>query len=653
MAKKKREKGNFFKKSKEEKQEKEKRHFISYDNKPFLKKIKPREGYIFHSDYFKIDNKYACLLSYFSNPGVEQGFPAFWGVGLVPKGLDIEISTINIETINSMGSAWIREHQQKAKDVLQRNRDTQKQHGDLDDAQKADLSFGDLNDISKELSKGDNYLRSKYRLLVKAPTLEDLDNAIEDIKYKYKDNNYSPSIEIGTYAGAQRVQMSNVFRKNEIKKGNEFYYTATEYAGSYSLVTHGLEDKDGEYVGTMVGDYNNAAILFNVNNYRNHLVVAHNRNSHIMGENNISDMWASKISQSALLENNKVVHILLSQCNLDKLGPKLDGITSRVDLNKGDINMFEFFETDYEDELSAFGSQMVKLRLMINQLLSGVDTIGSEEEAQSIFTDFYIGERMWAKNAKANRDKLRILNIPHDEVPTLTDFVAYLSNRYKAVESSNTNDHKKMEIISRLKLNIENMRDTHGDLFDVVTSSSVDDVIYNPRVIFDFSKIRKRGMNIAMAQLVNVLGYALSNLRNGDVLILHGAELIDKNDEIRDYFNTLVDDLHNRGGRIVFVYDNIEKMLDDYKFNRLETADYTVLGNMTVGSVDKYEEIVKQEIPSSLKSNITVQDVNRCYIRRGFDNVIFDQDLRLMPYKEKKKPKRFIPRISLRKKKKK
>ena len=37
----------------------------TFDDYPFLKNIKPKEGYIFHSDYFKVDGGYACILNYF------------------------------------------------------------------------------------------------------------------------------------------------------------------------------------------------------------------------------------------------------------------------------------------------------------------------------------------------------------------------------------------------------------------------------------------------------------------------------------------------------------------------------------------------------------------------------------------------------------
>lgn len=632
------------KKLKKQKKLDEKNRVITYKDKLFLREIKPNEAYIFHSDYFEIDDEFATILSYFSTPGVSINFPPFWGVGMVPKGLPIEVRTINIDHVNVMSPEWVRNHQTMAQDVLKRNKKTEMDHGDIEDAQKAEKSNSDLDAIARELGAGASYLQVKYRLLVKAPTLEMLDESIDKIVQDYKNLGYSPSLYTGTYAGSQRRQMTNLFGYNDVKKGKEFYFTSTEFAGSYNIVTHGLEDVGGEYVGTMVGDYNNAAILFDVDDYDDHVVIAHDDVSSTLGKNKIANMWASKLSQSALLNNKKVVHILLSPCNLDELGPKFSNITSIVDLNRGDINMFEIFEKDPRNELSAFSAQTKKLRLMINQILaSDGDTSFLEAKAESIFTDFYIGQKMWRHNAGANRDKLRVVGIPHDQVPTLDVFSAYLEQAYTKLKNNPDGDVENMSTVSKLRTNIQNVLTTNGDLFNVITNDSVDGVIKNPRVIFDFSKISDRGKNIAMAQFVNVIGYAMSDLSNGDLIIIHGANLIDKNKEVREYFNQVVDNLKDRGGRIAYVYDNIEKMLDDSDFNKLDKASYTILGNMTPNTVDRYESLIGQTIPAALKANISIKDADRCYIRRGYDNVIFDQDLRLMPYKkQKKKRRRFV-----------
>ena len=114
-------------------------------------------------------------------------------------------------------------------------------------------------------------------------------------------------------------------------------------------MTHGLEDADGEYVGSMTGDINNSAVLFNVNRFSRHVVVASTNKAKIasstidfQGERS-ANIWGSKLSQSCLVHGNRVVHLILDGCNLDHLGPKFSDLTVRIDMNGGDVNMFEMF----------------------------------------------------------------------------------------------------------------------------------------------------------------------------------------------------------------------------------------------------------------------------------------------------------------------
>lgn len=50
----------------------------SFESVPFLKDFKAKECYVFFSDYFKIDNYYATIMSYFHTSGADDGFGAFW-----------------------------------------------------------------------------------------------------------------------------------------------------------------------------------------------------------------------------------------------------------------------------------------------------------------------------------------------------------------------------------------------------------------------------------------------------------------------------------------------------------------------------------------------------------------------------------------------
>ena len=132
---------------------------------------------------------------------------------------------------------------------------------------------------------------------------------------------------------------------------------------------------------------------------------------------------------------------------------------------------------------------------------------------------------------------------------------------------------------------------------------------------------------VAMAQLVNVIGFAVGNLGEGDTVIIHGAEQID--DGIKEYINLQFERLHNKGGRVCYLYNNVDKMLSDNAFCLLEKADYSILGNMTPNSVKDYQKIMGQSIPPDLAGLVTNKSSSVCYIRRGFDNVVFHQDLAL------------------------
>ena len=94
---------------------------------------------------------------------------------------------------------------------------------------------------------------------------------------------------------------------------------------------------------------------------------------------------------------------------------------------------------------------------------------------------------------------------------------------------------------------------------------------------------------------------------------------------------TQFEKLYERGGRVAYLYNNIDKMLNDRDFNSFEKSDYTILGNMSEPIVQKYQQLLGQKIPADLSRLVTDKSNAVCYIRRDFDNVVFHQDLKLNP----------------------
>ena len=173
---------------------------------PFLLKIKPRERYIFHSDYIQVDSGYACILSMFHKDGATDSFSPFWGVNMIPSGLGQDITIFKFDQVKRMGDSWIDSHQSTAEGVSNSNVSEQSNNGTNSTNRIASVRANDLSIISEEIQNGSSYLHVNFRLMVKAPTLEKLDMAIRHIESLYTDR--FATMSVAPYMGEQRRELA-------------------------------------------------------------------------------------------------------------------------------------------------------------------------------------------------------------------------------------------------------------------------------------------------------------------------------------------------------------------------------------------------------------------------------------------------------------
>ena len=599
---------------------------------PFMMAIKPKQSYIFRSNDYESDGNFYTILSFFHKDGGTDDFGAFWGINLIPAGLDDDISITLVQTVERMTEGWVRDHQTQAENIAQMNSNEQAGQTNKTNKQKAGKREMDLEVIAEELQAGASYLSCAFRLQVKAPKHEKLDDALLDIERVYTDR--FSTLYAASYDGEQRQELGNLLSSIGAKKGKAFQFTSTELAGQYNMVTRGIEDDDGVYVGKMYGDVNTAAVLFDLDGYKHHVVVCSEQFDMSYGRNYASDLWGSKISQACLMRDHKVAHVVLNGCDLMKLGPKFATITRKVDMNRGDVNMFEMFG-DFDDELSLFPMQMQKLVLMTEQAYEATESDRSiiRGSLEEIATQYYIDQKMWYADAAAHRDRLRVTGIPHKDVPKLEMFCAYLDTSYKTMVNSSARDPEKLHALSVLNLTFRNLLNNNGDLFNTITTDTIDTIGTARRVIYDFSQLRSRSIGIMMAQLLNIISFITGSLGEGDTLVIHGADLIV--DTIKPFLGTLFDRLYARGGRVVFIYNNNDKMLNDVPFSAMDKADYTILGTMTDNGVAEYQKVLGQTIPSNLVGLIASSNDDLTFLHRDYNNVVFNRDLILFPVQQR------------------
>lgn len=613
---------------------KERRAFFSRANDgqvrdyPHLLAVKPRQGYVFHSDYFEIDGEVGCILSYFHDESARDELPPFWGVNLIPY-LPQNVTAILLEQVSRVSESWLADKIKSSERLDRLDTQEQSENGTTSSRRKASKVSADIERVIDEIQDGAAYLSVHYRILLKAPSLEVLDDVIDDLRRKYIDA--VGNLSIAGHHGLQRQELATLFSPNASKKGKGFHFTSTELAGAFNLVTNGLNDRGGEFVGYMVGDVNNSGVLMDVDMYKHHVVVADDDKSRAprMKNAQIADMWGSKISQAALINSKRVVHIVLDGADLTGvLGPRMETITARIDMSQGDVNPFEVFG-ERKDQLGLFSTHLEKLVLMTEQAYEPTDADRSIIRAslKDTLTQFYVDQDMWVRNAKHNVDRLRLVGIPHDQVPQLKLFVTYLDQRYKALTGKSNRDDELLHAYSVLSAVFKDMLDANGDLFNVVTKDVIDGAQKARRVIYDFSSLVNRGKGVAMAQLVNVLAFAASALGEGDTLIVHGAELIDKG--VKPYVTDQFERLYRRSARVALCYNGVKAMLDDAEFNHFDEADWTALGAMSDALVPVYEKKLAKRIPVDMTKVITRRGEGLTFLRRGTVNVVFKRDLAL------------------------
>ncbi|WP_030895372.1 hypothetical protein [Streptomyces sp. NRRL F-5053] len=611
----------------------------SFDAYPHLLALKPKEKYVFRSDYFQVDGSVACVLAFFHDEAAHDTFAPFWGIDRIPDGLDDKVTAVVLEQVHRMTDKWIDSYTKQSEKLDRLDSQEQDETGTTSSKRKAAKISSDLATTIGEIQDGASYLSVHNRLFLKAPDLETLDDSIDRVTRLYIDR--FGTLKATAYAGEQRQELTALWKSNEKKRGKGFHFTSTELAGSYSLVTNGLNDKGGEYVGYMVGDVNNSAVLMDVNRYEHHVVIADATLSKYLDRQRISNMWCSKLSQACMLGNGSVVHLVLDGTDLNALGPAFDRLTSRVDLTTGDVNMFEMFG-DEDDELAVYSAQMEKLKLMFEQLYETTDgAVGAiiRSALEDIASDFYVEQGMWRHNAQEQRSRLRVVNIPHVQVPRLQMFVSYVATAHKILVTASKYDPKQLEALNVIKGIANTMLSTNGDLFNNHTSSAIDGVRSARRVVYDVSRLMRRGKGVAMAQLVNIAGFAVGKLGPGDTVIIHGTEHID--DRVKTYLRDQLDHVHERGGRVVYSYNDVDKMLADSEFNAFDAADYTIFGPMRDRTVEEYQAQLRQQIPPDLARLITTRGENLSYLRRDVSNIVFRLDLALgiNPHREAQRRK--------------
>lgn len=614
----------------------------------YLSQIVPIKGWKLKEDYVELLDRntkgsvIAPVLVYIKPDKVNLDNE--WGVNYIQdlvsdtiknSGNSHDLNVLFIENIRPMTKDWIKHKQKDSESYTPK---VGKSHQQIANLRR---QTADLVTIANELHNS-AYLAVGMKYLVAAESQQVLDDFLDSLQRRLELR--VPGTVLTLSNGNIDKEFANLFNNPMEEPGKKMMFTAAEFAGSYNIVTNGIEDPKGVYVGEQIGDISNAAVIWDMDNFEHFAVMASGnefaRKRDFRREATPeefrdwrgSDLWLNTLILQLVKEQpltgrrHHVYTLALDPIHLDD---HLLTSTAEIDLNKGHINPFEMFGSQ-EDELEIFPANISKWNAMTRQLAT--ETIKEEHttyreplsmaeqsDLDQILEQFYIDNHMWVKNAKENRDKIRIVGIPSADVPRLDQFIVYLVNAY----TDNTDPNKANELQDLLAI-FRQLSITNGDLFDTITDPMFTILGTKKHTLLDYSNLSQRKGNILLVQLLNSISAITNQTKPGDTVIIHGAQRITS--LTQHYVDSIINDLYNKHVRVVFSYNSSADMLKQVKFNHMPDADWVLTGRLSADQTARYNEILgnQRQMTSMIARNIQSGNDACYYLRRGNDNVIFE-----------------------------
>ncbi|WP_341775913.1 hypothetical protein [Staphylococcus hyicus] len=650
------------KNSKEWKRKKKKKvneHILKHNK--MLDMIAPKGNIKFDSIDFTFNGGVGTILTFVIQPGKFNRLSPLWGIDSIPKLLNSSISNNSRLKNKKIEAKIFHSFQRRPDNWAESKIDTATEVANTGVKETSRASqilaskifyqhYKDVQEIAEELKEGATYLDLSIRVAIKAPTREDLQEAISIVEKEYG-SIFGSTVDLVPFVCEQDKEYANMLGYTQEQLGENYMLTSRELAGSYMFVTRGINDPYGAYIGQLAGEVNNDPVLLDATNFKNLAVVyARDRGSDLSSKYRqdvrynfkATTAWGVKIMQDALVKQQKVVEFVLNGEEPLKVGHNLRNITAYVpmDEQEASINFFQAFSKGF-DEIPAYSILVDKLRAFIEQFntskVENDDTIllqSDFDSLESIIKEFYIYKGMWQDNPHERKEDLRLLNLPNNEYPVLAEFLFFL-NFVLENERSESQVHRlanKMESVIKLQRIIERIYNRHNDIFGRHTTVSKDYIRKKERIIFDFKRLNIVSTEALMAQFINTFSYAEEEVEEGDVIIIHGMDKLTR--PVIDYLQKRITELNDRDVKIVLMYENQDILFTDEREFRQHNnwfinAEMRITNSMSAKNIKRYEELLHLELPQSVKRGMGGSDTHTYFLNRDQDAVMFNIDYQL------------------------
>lgn len=635
---------------KRKKKEKVEEHLLMHNRT--LDYIAPRGNIKFGDIDFTIDGKVATILTFIVRPGSFNKLSPLWGIDTIPRLIsNNKLAEKNIEakilhSIQRRSDQWAENKIEPATEVTTAGVEETERASQTLHSKFFRQHYEDVNVIADEIKDGATYLDLSIRVSLKAPTKEDLQDAIQVLEAEYN-STFGSAVELVPFVCEQETEYANMLDTAQSQRGENYMLTSTELAGSSMFLTRGINDPLGSYIGQLAGEVNNDSVLLDAVDFKNLAVIyardraedLSSKHRNIRYNYKATTAWSTKVAQDALTQGRKVVEFVINQEEPMKVGKNLKNLTAYVPMDdkQAAINLFQAFSKGF-DEISAYNILVDKIKVFVEQFnkarSKNDNTILLQKDfdnLEDIIEQFYIYHKMWHVNPGDNKEELRLLNLPNKQYPKLDDFVFFLGYVLGNANSDNKVHGlaNKLESVEKLDGLMRKINSRNGNIFGRKTTVNRKALKSKQRIIFDFKTLRLTSHEALMAQFLNTFSYGEQELEEDDVLIIHGMDQMTPS--VIDFLRQRFIELNDRGVKVVLLYEDQDILFSEereYKQhnNWFINADMRITNSMSAKNIQRYQDLLHIELPDKVSRGLSGSDTHTYFLNRDRETTLFNID---------------------------
>ena len=499
-----------------------------------------------------------------------------------------------------------------------------------------------------------------WRITLSADELSKIDEQIEIILNRWSGrdgaitdkNNPLQFFELDYKTGKMLRSYNNLFEKLTIHDADIYTSTNRNYAGLDFYSTSYLQDSHGVPIGydtlgnSIVGGEGTGKshVLFDfVSSTKKQAVIAipsdsnmfYYRNTKTGKEQSLSSVTGQAVANQFSMEGHKVKHIVLNDFDYSQLSNSHMYQATKddfeiIDVSQVSVNLLEPFGIeDRDDQVSLFEYMQEKMELVFNVLHNFELSEGQKSDIRTAYVKALYSAGKWSSSASSNKNEQRLLNQP--TFPLLNQFLGTLqTTRDGAKEDKMESQYDKANVL--VQIVERNIRKNKRLLASPTTLRDNK----TRQTVYSFKNIKDTiSKNI---QFINLINFISATVEEGDVIVLHGANKLDKR-IFKGYVKNVIQTMQERGGYIIYCFDNstdsnengttIFELDGGAIYTEFDKEfDWAILGRTINPS--PIEQAFRQPLSQTVKTELAAQHAGRVLLRRPMTGTLTIVDLMLL-----------------------